>query len=88
MVMGVNTPNITCPLCNKENESNDLLITCEYTRGIQDQILKWCGIQKRRFLNVKESIDYATIWGNCLTKKKNSKLGVLLSHVEYLVGKE
>lgn len=45
MVRGNNITNIIFPLCNKESESTDhLLITRDYTREVQDWILKWCGV--------------------------------------------
>lgn len=55
---------------NKEKECSDhLLITCDYSKEVQEWILKWCGIQNRRFSNVREFIDYAAVWGNCHRKK-------------------
>ncbi|KAL7587442.1 hypothetical protein Lser_V15G40495 [Lactuca serriola] len=67
---GIIIPNNLCPLCNKETETVDhILVTCEYSREVQYWILKWCGIEKSGFKNVKEFTDYAATWGICPRKK-------------------
>ncbi|CAH1453333.1 unnamed protein product [Lactuca virosa] len=68
---GVSLGDIKCSLCDDwEEDSDHVLVGCEYAKEVLSWIFKWCGVTMPPIRTVVELLDFANNWSNNPSKRR------------------
>ncbi|CAH1440647.1 unnamed protein product [Lactuca virosa] len=68
---GVSVGDIKCSLCDDwEEDSDHVLVGCEYAKEVLSWIFKWCGVTMPPMRTVVELLDFANNWSNNPSKRR------------------
>nr|KAJ0213850.1 hypothetical protein LSAT_V11C400201520 [Lactuca sativa] len=68
---GVSVGDIKCSLCDEwEEDSDHVLVGCEYATEVLSWIFKWCGVMMPPIRTVVDLLDFANNWSNNQSKRR------------------